>query len=258
MVLPVRVLGPLGGSTSDIVDGMRWAAGLPVAGAPINKRPADIINMSLGGPTRTKRGMLECTEENYGEYIDAIKEVRQAGVIVVASAGNGEWIDADDQTCQPDVKNPQCHKVQDDVKNAVPAGCPGVISVAASDPLGHLARYSNYGAVTIMAPGGDVNQTEDFILNGKRTPLALGVWSRVKNTYRAYNGTSQAAPHVAGAIALALATHPEWRRKPNLIEQMLRAAAVTPIEGACPQGKPCGPGQLDAAKLLEMGSSARQ
>src|SRR5690606_28007247 len=48
-ILPVRVLGKCGGFDSDIIDGMRWAAGLPVEGAPLNPTPAQIINMSLGG-----------------------------------------------------------------------------------------------------------------------------------------------------------------------------------------------------------------
>ena len=48
-VQPVRVLGKCGGSTTDIADAIRWAAGLPVAGVPDNPTPADVINMSLGG-----------------------------------------------------------------------------------------------------------------------------------------------------------------------------------------------------------------
>ncbi len=48
-VLPVRVLGKCGGFDSDIIDGMRWAAGIAVPGAPVNPYPARIINMSLGG-----------------------------------------------------------------------------------------------------------------------------------------------------------------------------------------------------------------
>jgi len=38
-VLPVRVLGKCGGYDSDIVAGMRWAAGLGVPGAPANPQP---------------------------------------------------------------------------------------------------------------------------------------------------------------------------------------------------------------------------
>src|SRR5579871_12330 len=258
-ILPVRVLGPSGGSSTDIADGIRWAAGLPVEGMPINDHPADIINMSLGGPLRINSRQFECTEETAGLYIDAIRAARQKGVIVVAAAGNGEWIDDNNRSCAPGPNNTQCHKIQDDVKNAAPAGCPGIISVAASDPQGRLAPYSNYGAVTIMAPGGDVTQAADFMLFGRKLRLSLGVWSTLDGqNYHAYNGTSQAAPHVAGAIALALAVHPEWRRKPDVIEQALRASAVAPVEGACPQRKPCGPGQLDAVKLIETKAVARQ
>src|SRR5205823_263491 len=49
-VLPVRVLGKCGGFDSDIIAGMRWAAGLAVPDAPPNPTPARVINMSLGGP----------------------------------------------------------------------------------------------------------------------------------------------------------------------------------------------------------------
>jgi minor extracellular serine protease Vpr len=62
-------------------------------------------------------------------------------------------------------------------------------------------------------------------------------------------GTSMAAPHVSGAIALALAKHADWRHKPDLIIQKLKELAVPVANGACSQ--PCGPGQLDAEKLVE-------
>ena len=45
----VRVLGKCGGSTSDIADAIRWAAGLTVTGVPDNATPSKVINMSLGG-----------------------------------------------------------------------------------------------------------------------------------------------------------------------------------------------------------------
>ena len=48
-ILPVRVLGKCGGVDSDILDAMRWAAGLHVTGVTDNPHPAQIINMSLGG-----------------------------------------------------------------------------------------------------------------------------------------------------------------------------------------------------------------
>src|SRR3990172_12402619 len=48
-VQAVRVLGKCGGTNVDTNDGIRWAAGLPVPGVPVNPTPARVINMSLGG-----------------------------------------------------------------------------------------------------------------------------------------------------------------------------------------------------------------
>src|SRR5262249_43093311 len=48
-ILPVRVMGKCGGFDSDIIAGMRWAAGLTVVGVPDNPTPANVINLSLGG-----------------------------------------------------------------------------------------------------------------------------------------------------------------------------------------------------------------
>jgi len=246
-VVPVRVLGPLGGSNDDIADGIRWAAGLPVDGEPSTiGRRADIINMSLGG-------VGPCTEEaGYGSILQAIKDARAAGSVVVVSAGNGTFLDNQNKLCQRG-SSPQCTHKQIDHKYARPASCPGVISVAASDKRGFLAPYSNFGTVSIMAPGGDVSKYEEYTVNGKRMRYPLGVWSAVNRgdiKYEPYQGTSMAAPHVAGAIALALSKNPSWRGKPDLIEQKLRASAVPPPQGACPSNKPCGPGLLDLVKLL--------
>ena len=47
-ILPVRVLGKCGGIDSDILAGMRWAAGLHVDGVADNPTPARILNLSLG------------------------------------------------------------------------------------------------------------------------------------------------------------------------------------------------------------------
>ena len=76
-ILPVRVLGKCGGYTSDIADGMRWAAGLAVSGVPTNANPAKVLNLSLGGS-----GACGAT------YQDAINAIVAAGTTVVVSAGN--------------------------------------------------------------------------------------------------------------------------------------------------------------------------
>src|SRR3974390_143364 len=77
MILPVRALGKCGGFDSDIIAGVRWAAGLPVTGVPTNPHPATVINLSLGSI-----GVCSAL------WRDAIDEVRSLGVVIVASAGN--------------------------------------------------------------------------------------------------------------------------------------------------------------------------
>ena len=136
-ILPVRVLGRDGGTTSDIVDGMAWAAGLAVPGVPANTTPARVINLSLGGSG-------ECS----AAFQDVVNRVRAAGAMVVAAAGN----DGATSVSQP-------------------ANCNGVIAVTAHARDGDNASYSNVGAqVTISAPGGgcgtfsliDLDATQDY------------------------------------------------------------------------------------------------
>ena len=204
---PVRVLGKCGGTMVDINDAIRWAAGLPVPGAPANPTPAKVINMSLGGASP-----CSASPATQGAINDAIAK----GVTVVVAAGN-EAADA---------------------AQFIPASCNGVITVAASDRLGNLAtRYSNFGArVDILAPGGDVRQDSDNDGNPD------GVLSMVEGGYAYYNGTSMAAPHTAGVAALLLAQ--DSTRSPTQILSLLKANALPRSTAQCP--KPCGAGLLNA------------
>ena len=67
-VLPVRVLGKCGGFDSDIVAGIRWAAGLDVPGVPANAHPARVISLSLGSEGA-------CNQS----YTDAVAAANAAG-----------------------------------------------------------------------------------------------------------------------------------------------------------------------------------
>lgn len=203
-VVPVRVLGKCGGTFVDIADAIRWAAGVSDPFLPPNPHPARVINMSLGG-------FADCGPTLQRAIDDAVN----AGTTVVVSAGNEA----------------------DDASRYAPASCTNVITTAAGDYRGHLARYSNFGTtVEIMAPGGDVERDD----NHDDEPD--GVLSMVKGTYAYYNGTSMAAPHVAGAAALLLADDPSLTPAQVLAELQARARPRDASHG-CPAGR-CGKGLL--------------
>ena len=206
-VVPLRALGRCGGSIADINDAMRWAAGMPVPGAPNNPNPVKVINMSLGAGAA-------CTQAPATQ--SAIDDVVALGVTVVVAAGN-------------EAQN---------AANTFPASCNNVITVAASDYNGDLVtRYSNFGAVVdIMAPGGDTRADEDNDGNPD------GVLSMVEGGYAYFNGTSMATPHVAGVAALLIAQEPTLT--PQDIENLLETNALPRSAAQCP--RPCGAGLLNA------------
>jgi len=164
-ILPVRALGETGGTDYDIAAGIRWAAGLTVGGVPANPDPARVINLSFGG-------YYQATVER-----EAVAAAIQAGVVIVAAAGNE---DVDDKL--------------------YPAAYPGVISVSAVAPDLSPASYSNYGSwVSVSAPGGD----QSVGLAGILSTYVDGLLH--SPTYTELQGTSMASPHVAGVAALMLA-----------------------------------------------------
>jgi len=174
-ILPVRVLGKCGGVDSDILAGMRWAAGLHVAGVTDNPTPARVINLSLGSD-----GACEPS------YRDVIGELTERKALAVVSAGNeGTMVSS-------------------------PANCPGVAAVAAIRHAGSKVGFSSLGPeVTIAAPGGNcVN------INGGPCLFSLDTTSNSGATVPAANnftdqtnsnlGTSFSAPIVSGITALML------------------------------------------------------
>ncbi|MBP2264753.1 serine protease [Pseudarthrobacter sp. PvP004] len=212
-ILPLRALGACGGYTSDIADSIVWAAGGVVSGAPINPNPARVINLSLGG-------ISPCS----ASYQNAINFAYNSGAAVVVAAGNSNRPAADSS----------------------PANCQNVITVAASGRNGARAPYSNYGsAVDVTAPGGDISFD---VRNGILSTSNFGATTREDPAYEFMQGTSMAAPHVAGVAALWF-SELGGMTNPESLERRLKATS-RPLPGGCPAG--CGSGLVDAAAALDI------
>lgn len=251
-LLPVRVLGKCGGMDSDIIAGMRWAAGLAVDGVPTNPNPARVINMSLGG-TGT------CNQA----YVDVFNQLTAAGVTVVISAGNSEGL-----------------AVQ------TPANCPGAVAVAGIRHAGDKVGFSDIGPeITISAPAGNCVASSGAcqypilttINTGTTTPVAGAAGASYSDAFAYSAGTSFSAPLVTGTIGLMLSAQPSLT--PAAIVAKLRSTArAFPTSGGTSGSVPqcvapssavqdecycttstCGAGMLDAgAAVLSAASIVAQ
>jgi len=239
-VLPVRVSGKCGAMLSDLLDGMRWAAGLPVAGAqegvpvPPNLHPARVINLSFGGSEPCSRS------EAYQATIDA---VTAAGALVVVAAGN------------------EARQL------ARPADCQRVLAVGAVRRDGLKASYSSYGPLLgLMAPGGSPEAGNDSLLYSTDN-TGTTTAAPAENHYGHKQGTSFAAPWVSGVAALMLSVNPALT--PAQLIDRLRASArpwagvgvpgtavcsnQLASQGVCRcTAETCGSGLLDAERALQL------
>jgi serine protease len=209
-VLPVRALGKCGGFLSDVVAGMRWAAGLS-SNPVVNPTPAKVVNLSLGS-TGPCAGSL---------YESAIADLAAAGVVVVAAAGN-------------------------DAGQAVgkPANCAGAIGVGGLRNVGTKVGFSDVGPqISISAPGGNCVNTSGTCLFPLLTTTNSGITGPTTNTYSsggvdASLGTSFSSPLVAGAAALMLSINPALA--PAQVRALLQSTARTfPTTGGAPNTPTC-------------------
>ena len=214
MLLPVRVLGTGGGYDSDIQAAMLWAGGLsasPVA----NPTPAKVINMSLGASGACSAA-----------YLDIVRQLNAAGVVVVAAAGNDGLAVGTPANCQG-------------TANGVAYG---VIAVAGIRHAGTKVGYSDLGPqVAIAAPAGNCVNSSGACLfpllttsnSGTTTPVsdANGGSIYTSGGANASLGTSFSAPLVSGTVGLMLSANPSLT--PAQVLSFLKSTARTfPAAGA--------------------------
>lgn len=201
----------------DLIDAMKWAVGLPVAGVPANPNPAKLLNLSLYVDYDGYPKALPLTGCDH-RLQDAINAVTAKGALVIAGAAN-DGADAGGYS---------------------PAGCRNVLTVTSVSQTGARPAYANWGrSVTLAAPGGEpghgILSSSLSGPGGERTP----------------DGTSFAAPHVTGVASLILSVRPKL--SPLLLKSLLTRTATPFPAGRCDPipAHTCGAGNLNAEAALK-------
>ncbi|MEK7068885.1 MAG: S8 family peptidase [Patescibacteria group bacterium] len=176
----VRVLNNSGSGTwSSVICGIDFVT----SKAPANGGPITVANLSLGGAGVSDNN---CGNSNNDALHKAICRARDAGVTIVVAAGNSGVNSA---TQVPSAYDDAVITVSALVDSDGRLGGLGVSSSYGADDT--FASFSNWGVpVAIGAPGVSIYST----------------W--IKSGYKSISGTSMASPHVAGAVALYIATNP--------------------------------------------------
>lgn len=216
-VMPLRAIGRGGGLSYDVMQAVRFAAGMENDSGTVPAQRADIINLSLGGG-----GYSQVAQDLY-------RAVRARDIIVVAASGNENTDEA-----------------------MYPASYSGVVSVAASDFRGDHAPYSNWGPfVDVTAPGGNMSadRNNDGYGDGILSTGVLETASGREKSYVFYQGTSMAAPHVAGIVALMKSIHPGLT--PDEFDSLLASGTITEDKGAAGRDDRYGYGLIDAYRAVE-------
>jgi subtilisin family serine protease len=189
-VMPVRVLDEYaeGGRDRNVAEGIRYAA----------NNGAHVINLSLGSSPSN-------------EIVAAVKHATSLGAIVVAAAGNSR-----------------------EASPSFPASLSdqaGVISVGAIDQNQRLAVWPQFGPNSGSAYAGSSSTLNHVVAPGDNVTSTVpagypGATMTSVGAFMSFPGTSMAAPHVAGVVALALSAVPN-PKAPGVRDRVVNAIVTT-------------------------------
>jgi serine protease len=223
-IMPLRAIGNGGGANYDILQAVRYAAGLSNDSGIVPAQKADVINMSIGGG-----GFSQAAQDVY-------TLARDAGVIIVAAAGN-------ENSSSP----------------SYPAAYDGVISVSAIDINKQLAPYSNFGStIDVAAPGGDISNdvNGDGYADGVLSTIGNDSGVSITYIYNFLQGTSMASPHMAGVVALMKSVYNGLT--PDHFDDLLTSGQIVDDLGAAGRDDAFGHGLINARKAVDAATSLAQ
>ena len=175
-------------------------------------RGADVINMSFGVRGQESRTMTL-----------ALEYAASLGVVLVAAAGN-DGADGSDTW---------------------PAANPKVVSVAATVAGDRRIFFSNWGrTVDIAAPGSEILSTR------AASTAVAGASAVVDDRYTRASGTSMAAPHVAGAVALVLSALPRVKPAEAVARVIATADPLPGFEARAGRFQSLGSGRVNLLRAL--------
>lgn len=151
----------------------------------------DVINNSWSCPVREG-----CTDPNI--LLTVVENVRAAGIVTVHSAGNNGF---------------QCESVDAPAAIYEPS-----FTVGATDSADNIANFSSRGPVSIDG---------SYRLKPNVSAPGIGILSSIPNNlYTQNSGTSMAAPHVAGLVALLISGRPELKGQVDSLEDLIEQFAL--------------------------------